>query len=422
MTVVFLAISILIILFQYRREKNVVNCVSLLVAPYVVVVFFNATFFEKHGFYKISNEVLFMILTSFIAFFIGSMIATPRTIPKIYEADNGDRYEQYNINGMTNFVIIIGIIGLIKLVQLVLTGGFRTDFDGMEGIMGNGIVGHLLLVSYALVPIIFLYWLEHKKEIKCLLSVVLILGDTFSTLIKYNIIGVIVSLFIFTTMYKKSLLKKAIIIMATVVVLVFIGNYALGFALRSVSVDNEFYLNHLWGYAGGSVLYDNGIFTGAVANNQSVIFRLGIFLFALPNMFIRKINNGIGIFQHVRKPFQSIGFEDGMESNVTDAFGYLFPYKLGIGEMIIYYLLILLLGIIFTRIYIRSKRNSNYFNIVTCNFLTYFVFFSFFGAFYINSGPWEILVYSAIIPCIFLKGSDIVHGKIRIPKNTYLKR
>ncbi len=416
MTIIFLVISILIILFQYYREKNIVNCVSLLVAPYVGIVFFNATIFERLGFYKIRNEVLIMLLTSFIVFFVGALIVTPGTLPKINEKDNGGRYEQYNIIAMTNFVIIIGIMALIKLVQLIRTGGFRTDFDEMEGVMGNGIVGHLLLASYALVPIIFLYWLDHKKEIKCLVAVVLILGVTFSTFVKYNIIGVIVSLFVFTTMYKKSLLKRAIVIMLMVVVIVFIGNYALGFALRNLTVDNNFYLNHLWVYAGGSVLYDNGIFTGAVTNNQSVLFRLCIFLFALPNMFIKKFNNGIGIFQHIRKPFLSIGSEYGMNSNVVDAFGYLFPYKKGIGEMIIYYFLILLLGMIFSRIYFKSKCKSNYFNIVVCNFLTYFIFFSFFGTFYINSGPWEILVYSAIVPCLFLKGSDIIHGKIKIPK------
>ena len=416
MTIIFLIVSIIIILLQYYRERNIVNCVSLLVAPYVVIIFLNAMIFERLGFYKIRNEVLIMILTSIIVFFVGTMIATPKTIPKIYEEDNYNRYNKYNITLMTNFVFVIGSIGLIKLIMLIRTGGFKTDFDGMEGIMGNGIVGHLLLISYSLIPIIFLYWLDHKKEIKCLFSVVLILGVTFSTFIKYNIIGVIISLFIFTTMYKKSVLKKAIIIMVAVVVVIFVGNYALGFALRSITVDNSFYLNHLWVYAGGSVLYDNSIFTGNVINNQSVLYRLCIFLFALPNMFIKKFNNGIGIFQHIRKPFLNIGIEHGMESNVVDAFGYLFPYKLGVGEIIIYYILIFLLGVVFTKIYVKSKRRNKYFNMVACNFLTYFVFFSFFGTFYINSGPWEILVYSAFIPYIFLKNNNILYGKIRIPK------
>lgn len=416
MTIIFLIFAIIIILLQYRRERNMVNCVSILITPYIIIVFFNVIVFEKLGFNKISDEVLFMLLTSFIAFYIGSLIATPRTIPEIYEDENDSRYEKYNISGMTNVVLIIGVIGLIKLGHLVISGGFKTNFDGMEGVMGNGIVGHLLLASYALVPIIFLYWLDHKKKVKCLIAVILIMCATFSTLVKYNIIGVIVSLFIFTTMYKKSMLKRSIIIMVTMVVLVFVANYALGFVLRNITVDSNFYLDHLWVYAGGSVLYDNGIFNGTVFNNQSVLYRLCIFLFAFPNMFIKKINGGVGIFQHVKKSFLSIGSGYGMNSNVVDAIGYLFPYRLGAGEMTIYYLLIIVFGIWFTRIYLQAKQKSNYFNVLGCNFLTYFVFFSFFGTFYINSGPWEILIYSVIIPCFFLRESDVRHGKIKIPK------
>lgn len=417
MTVIFLLATALMIIFQYLRERNIVNCVSLFMAPYLVIVLLNSLVFEKLGFYAISENVLEILLASFVVFFMGSMIATPRIIPEIFEEDNGLRFDQYNIPAMTNFVIVLGLICMTKLGQMVITGQFKTNFDEMEGVMGNGIVGHILLVSYSLVPIIFLYWLEHKKEIKCLFAVILILGVTFSTFIKYNVIGVIVSLFIFTTMYKKSLLKKAVIIMVGGVIAVFVTNYLIGFMLKNVTVSSNFYLNHLWVYTGGSVLYDNGIFIGLVRNDQSVLYRLCIFLFALPNMFIKKFNNGVGIFQHIKKDFISIGSGYGMNSNVVDAIGYLYPYKLGALELFIYYFLIFVFGVLFTRIYVKSKWRSSYFNIVTCNFLTYFVFFSFFGTFYINPGPWEILVYSAVIPCLFLKDSDLLHGKIRIPRS-----
>lgn len=410
---------ILIVLFQYWREHNIMNCVSILIVPYIIIVFLNKVIFEKLGFNKISDEVLLLLITSFISFFIGSMIATPNTIPIICEEDNELRYEKYNISAMANFVIILGIIGTIKLVQLILTGSFRTNFDEMEGVMGNGIVGHLLLVTYALVPILFLYWIDHKKEIKCIIAVLLIVSVTFSTFVKYSVIGIIVSIFICTTIYKKSLLKKSVLAMVSIVVIVFVANYLIGFVLRNIKVDNTFYLNHFWIYAGGSVLYDNGIFNGAVTNEQSILYRLCIFLFALPNMFIKKLDNGIGIFQHIKKPFISIGSGYGMQSNVVDALGYLFPYKHGVIEIMLYYILLFVFGFFFTRIYIKSKRNSKYFNIFVVNFLTYFVFFSFFGTFYINSAPWEILIYSAIVPCLFLKRSDIFHGVIRIPRSVH---
>ena len=355
-------------------------------------------------------------MSSMIVFFIGAMFVTPHEIPIIYEEDNNTRYDQYKIDSMANFVILLGVIAIIKLIQLILTGGFRSNFDDMEGVMGNGIVGHLLLLSYSLIPILFLYWLDHKRKVKCILAIILILIVTFATFVKYNIIGVIVSLFICTTIYKKSLLKRSLMIMFSTVVAIFVINYAMGFVIRSISVDNSFYLNHFWVYAGGSVINDNGIFTGTVNNDFGVLYRLCIFLFALPNMFIKKFSGGVGVFPHVKKPFLSIGNKYGMQSNVVDAFGYLYPYGKGTFEYVIYYFSIFLLGMIFTSIYVKSKRNSKYFNVFGINFMTYFVFFSFFGTFYINSGPWEILVYSALIPCLFLTETKLRHGKIKIPR------
>lgn len=417
MLFVFSVVISLIVFFQYKREKNMVNCVSLLMVPYIVIVLFNALIFEDLGFNKINDDVYIMLLSTFIVFYIGSMIATPYAIPKIYESDNELRYEQYHISTMANFVIFLGLIGIIKLGVFIVSGAFSSDFDAMEGIMTDGIVGHFLLLSYSLLPIIFLYWLDHKKKIKYLGAVILIMIVTFSSFIKYNIIGVVISLFIFTSIYKKSLLNKSIIVMVSFVLVVFVANYLIGFLIRETTVDNSFYLNHFWVYAGGSVLYDNNIFDGMVFNEHGVLYRMAIFLSGLPNMFINKINDGVVYFEHTKKAFLPIGSDYGMKSNVVDAVGYLYPYNHDFLEFIIYYVVVFLLGIILTRLYTYSKSGRKYFNVVGCNLLTYFVFFSFFGTFYINSGPWEILVYSMTIPHLFLKENRWLEGKFKIPRH-----
>ena len=403
------------IVIQTKREGNFINLASLLMAPYIAFVFINNFFFYKRGFYKISDAVLLMILSAFVCFFISGLMIFPGEFPKIYEEDNEERYKLYNMDAMINVALFIGIISSIKSIYMYATGGFSgNNFDLAEGVMGNGIVGHLLLVSYSILPIIFLYWTDHKKKISALLAIVLIAIPTFLTFVKYNIIGLIVSLFIFLVLYKKSALKKATVALLVLTVVVFVANYAIGFFTRNVVVNNNFYIDHFWVYCAGSLINDNHIFTIGLNTEQSILYKLCIFLFAFPNMFIKKFNDGVGVFQHIKKPFLPIGSQYGQRSNVVDAIGYLFPSKGTIADVILFLIIMSFIGVIFTRIYIKHKKSVGYFNTYLCNFLTYFVFFSFFGTFYINPAPWEITLYSLIIPHLFLKDSKLTQGIIRI--------
>lgn len=414
-TIVFLVISFLMVMIQYKREKNVVNLVSLLIMPYFVLVLFNNFFFYRLGFFKITDRVLWMILASFVAFFIGSCLVAPSKAPVIFEEDNEERYEKYNIRVMTNALLLIGIVGLTKVVQLIIQGQFSGErFNDAEGLMGNGVVGHLLLVSYSILPIVFLYWLDHKKEVKCLIATLIIVGVTFTSFVKYNVIGVVVSLFIFTTMYKKSLLRRGVILMVSVVIAIFVGNYFLGFYLRDANVTSSFYINHFWVYASGSPIYDDYIFDPGINTELSVGYKMVTFLMAFPNMFIKKIFGGDGLFPHLKRSFLPIGANYGQVSNVTDAFGYLYPAKGSVYEHIFYFFVIFMLGLAFSHAYMKGKMKRNYFNTFVVNLITYFVFFSFFGTFYINPGPWEMLIYSAVVPSLFLRKTNLRRGIIHL--------
>lgn len=415
MTIAFLIITGLIIFIQYKREGNIVNLVSLITAPYFAIVFMNNFFLVKTGFYKISDSVLVMLSTSLVAFFIGATIATPRRMPEIQETDNEARFSQYRMMAIRNVLIFIGIIGIVRVSYLILIGRFNgINFNNVEGTATSGIVGHMLLFSYSLLPIDFLYWLDNKKKISFLIPVIMIIATTFSSFIKYNVIGVIITLFSFTCIYKKSLLRKAVFFLVIFTVVLFFANYALGFYLRSVNVNSAFYVTHLWSYVVGSVIYDNYLFPNGINTHITLGYKIMTFLMALPNMFIKKVVGGNGLFPHVKKEYLSIGSVYGQTSNVTDAFGYLFPVKQGIFSYILYYILIFALGFIFSRLYLKAKSKDKFFNTRICNFMTYFVFLSFFGTFYISPGPWEILVYSSIVPFLFLKATNLRKGIVHL--------
>ena len=414
-TIIFLVLTFAMVLIQAIRERNMVNLISLLTMPYILIVLFNNTLFYRLGFYKISDRVLWLILGSLAAFFAGANLIAPSKIPILHERDNAARFARYRIDAMTNVLIVIGVIGLIKVAQLIATGQFSGEnFEEAEGVMGNGLVGHLLLFSYSILPIVFLYWLEHKRRIKCLIATLLIVGITFSSLVKYNVIGVVVSLFIATAIYKKSLTRKSVVLMVSIVIVLFVGNYMLGYYLRETSVSRSFYFNHFWVYASGSPIYDDYIFDPGINTHLSIGYKLMTFLMAFPNMFIRKLTGGAGFFPHLKKSTLAIGTVYGQVSNVTDAFGYLFPAKGEWVDKLVYFVVIFLLGFLFSYIYMKAKRRKGFFNTFIVNLITYFVFFSFFGTFYINPGPWEILIYSVFGPSLFLRTTNLRRGKITL--------
>ena len=165
-------------------------------------------------------------------------------------------------------------------------------------------------------------------------------------------------------------------------------------------------------YASGSPIYDDYIFSRDINTHLTVGYKMMTFLMAFPNMFIKKFSDGIGVFPHLKKDFLPIGNDYGQVSNVTDAFGYLFPAKGDPEEVVAYFLILFVLGFVFNSVYMKAKNNGGYFNTYIVNLITYFIFFSFFGTFYISPGPWEIIIYSLIVPPLFQKSTNLRKGII----------
>ena len=401
---IFLLISCVIVFWQYKLEGKVVNLISIFMMPYIFNVAINNTLAcNVLGFFKISDEVLGMLTLAFVSFFIGSLPASISMCRNcIVEEDNNYRFSNYHLSMMLMLVTAIGIIGGGKFLYMYFTGGFSAEnFSINEGAMGSGIIGHMLLLSQSLIPIIFLYWTYNLKKISYLLPLILIMLVIFSTFVKYNIIGLAVNIFIFVLIYRRSMLFKAISILCLFTVVIFIANYAISFWVRNTVVIPSFYINHLWTYISGSIIYDNYIFSEGVRVGISTFDKLLIFIYALPNMFFNKLL-GFKVHTHVRQEALAIG-EHGQRSNVTDAIGYLYPSGGNLGDIAVFAIVMVIIGFLFTFIYMYSKQKYTYFNTFISIFLTYFVFFSFFGTFYINPGPWESLVYALIIPRFFVR-------------------
>lgn len=390
---------VLLIVIQHNREKNWINLISVLTAPYAIFATLNNFFFVKLGFFEISDQTFLMLGCSFMLFYFGGVVFNLNTQEQ-NEEYSVQLLERYDLKKMICLLYLIATCGVGKLALAVFDGVFSMNtISEAEGLMGGGLVGHLLLLSYSIIPIVFLAFLEEKK-ISYLVPVLLIAIITFTSLIKNNIIGLIMSTFLFVTRYKKSVMKRAVIICMGLIVAFFFGNYFFTFIISKTNVANTFYLNQLWVYCSGSMINDNLIFTSGIRVDTNLIYKLMTAILGFPNMFISKIN-GAPIFPFEALNEMPVGNMYGQTSNVVDSFGYFYPSKGDLSDLISYGLFVFMAGFLFSCIYYKASFYKKGFNVFICNFLTYFVAFSFFGTFYILSAPWEILIYSLIVPKLF---------------------
>lgn len=399
MSVIFIVFSCFLIYLQYRSEKNIINLISILIAPYVIIVFFNNFFFYNMGFYKVSDASMIVFLVAFFLFFVGGRVAMKTTRNVIItETITTINLEKYNTRRMKRVLSLIVLVGLIKLAYMISSGKFMAN----EGEMGFGLFGHLLLISYSITPFLVLNWTNNKKDWMSIILPLLTLMLAFSSFIKYHIIGHIIVIFLFLVINKKSLLKKALIILISVVIGVFVLNYMMGFAMKGLTAQSSFYVSHFWKYCAGALINSNHFHIGSISEEIGLLYKLMIYICALPNLFLSVL--GIKIFSSDAFDFTNhFVSEYGQDSNVVDAITRLYPADGDVLEILLFAMFMLIIGFIFMRIYLKAKQKP--LSVFLSVFLTFFVFLSFFGTFYMLSAPWEMLVWTLLIPKMFLKRS-----------------
>lgn len=404
---IFLLIGIFIIWFEYRINQRIINAVNLLIVPYLIIIPINNYYMTKNGFFEISEPVINMFIASSVLFFCGSIIVDLRKAPLRRRDNNEQLYNEdilnyYKLANMRKYVVGVETITLLRAFYVIATRGIEyLAGEDFSGVLTSGILGHLFLTIYPLIPIMFYAWLKDKKYIGFLIVAIIGVALTFLTFIKYHSIGMLVFIYLLICLQDQKYVKKGTIVVSVGAILFFVGNYFISFFLRGISgnISGQYYFNHLWNYMAGSLIYDNRIFEGGVRVGVSIFYKLGSFIFPPVNIILNKLF-GISLCPHEKQPHYFVGRNQEV-GNVTDAFGYLYPSHGDLFDLICFCVIIILLGIVFTYIYNKALKNRYRIHCNLAAFLTFFVFFSFFGTFYINFVPWEILLWSAIMPMIF---------------------
>lgn len=409
--VLLLIIVSISVLYDYKKNYKRISPYSLIATPYLFIILINNNFAVKLGFYSITDQVIIMLMSGLLLFWCGvllSRLVVKRLNKSILKADSisETKFNNYNMYSMIIYCLFVGIVEAIRILIIIARTGLRGFFSGEnEGMVLSGPFGHLLLTIYPLLPIIFYYWCSDKKNRKdklIIVSFLLCAAELFSTQVKYHVMGLIMLTFIFLCLENKSYLKIGMISLVIIIVLLFAGNYALSFIASDQKATRAFILGHLWKYIAGSLIYDNALFTQGFHVGVSIFYKVGSMLFALPNMFIRALF-GITFFSDIEEtPFMLVA-SFGESGNVIDLIGFLYPAKGGVIALLGFAFAMVLFGFFSNAIYIRALKHIRKFTISIAVYLTFFCSLSFFSTFAHLIPPWEILVWSIIMPFIFSK-------------------
>lgn len=412
MALIFTIGCILLTGLSCLTSRRVLNVVAILIIPYALLVPVNNYMMVRFGFYAINDEVLWMLLGAFICFFLGSAAVDSffslRQIPVETGPREGDDGTLYiNWDAMFFYACAVSLITFLRLALFVRGHGMAAvGEEAFSGYLTTGIEGHIFLSSAPLIPVMFYYWLKNPGRIRYLLAVLCLTGLFFMTMIKYHVISVAIATYFLAALEDKKYLKTGGFLLAVGGVSVFLLNYFISFLVRGVAgnIDNAFYMNHFWNYAAGSLVYDNRIFINGIRTDVSIFYKLGSFVSAPVNLFLVGLF-GFRLFPHETQRHYLVA-SNGEKGNVIDAIGYLFPSKGTAVDILVFGVVILLLGALFSWIfhsmYLKSVR-ENRLPVMLAFFMTYFVFLSFFGTFYINLVPYEILFWCGVMMFVFDK-------------------
>ena len=411
MEFIVLPIIFMTILCSKYIHKNWINPHNALALPYFVIILIHKLYGESLGFYPISNKTMIIVTIGIVLFFLGTSL-TMLFKRNEYQSSSlsfleyEDVFKFYRIKGMLNYALIVVAISGIRTIYQIYRLGIRGLSDN-EGLVISGIIGHLMLTIYPIVPVLFFYWLKHRKtkyKWRILAITICYIGMLFLTFVKYHVAGIIIIIFLLSVNHEPKYFKKGVVILSTLVIGLFVLNYVAGFISANIikQVNRSFYTTHLWGYISGSLINSGKWISGFPAATSSVPYKLLSYIFVLPNMFISTIfkENLFPVASGV--PMSIIG--NNMEtSNVVDAISTLYPSNGDALEVIFFSIAMIALGGIFEYIFIKQKGRNSRLQISTAVIMTFMLFFSFFGTFYMNPMPWEIIVYSYIIIGLFDK-------------------
>lgn len=413
MVYLMIVIYVVIILYSFYKRKNWTITLLFTMAPYASISFINNVFMTKYEYFEISNDIIRCILLSIVPIYVGAFISKvigetnySNWINTIDETELDDKIAQ-SIRIICIWYVFCCIIRLFQIFLLYRSYGIAHIAESDFSEFGlTGLPSHMFLTTYPLGAMLFYYGLKNKslKHI-----VLFFLGAAVATLsfIKYHAIIFVLYTFIYCIIKDRKQVKKLAFIFGGLIVVIFIGNYAVGFMLRGITKYGiTDYLRKLWDYVGGSLINSNYSITEYGKADYKWYDVLYSSVIPIINMFYTKLTGTPLLRKTLPLGFRVLN-KYGSTSNVMS----LVFVNLYTGSWIYFVIYLVIEGAIIETIMrkIRTRRNDNslpfYVMFVSVNLLT------FFANYYELPAVWEICIWSYVIPKLLLPKKKI---KIRL--------
>lgn len=282
-------------------------------------------------------------------------------------------------------------LGFIRLIFLMASVGIARffDTDGLDGALLTGPCARVILIGYALCPLLLKDFFEvrsWKSIILWILYIILI----FMTMVKYHPIVLILASLIYSCLTGAVKVKKALPLLVVIPVMLFYLSYVIIFASRGDTARTGYLERHLVNYLSSGVLYSSLVANISFGQYLSPFYLLLSQFMPIPNMVSRAFT-GANFFEMPATPFVSLG-ANGERGNVCNLVSMFFLNK----EWIAGFVALLIIGMICAFLTVNPKNSLLACYVVACLIL------SFFGDYFALSPIWETFIYTLIIP-IFIK-------------------
>ena len=402
-------IFVILNIFKYKLDKSILTDFLVVIGPYIAILFVNNIIMSNLlGYYLISEEVQKVILFTELVYFFGSAFGSIVMSKKTriwFERSNEITCEKvfFNFDMANKYTLFTIFLVFFQRFLLWYNEGFGAiSKDDFSGLALSGLSGHMFISLYCIIPILF-YEAVKTKSKKLLCSVLLSIITAFSTFVKYNVIMLILLIALYYMIRERKKSRKIIIRTVIVVIALFSLNYVVLY-ISSGRFDSStllFTINHAWKYIAGGTISMNEI-----VNNNYIDYSFSDFILesviAIPNMFIYffsgkmfALPNSLSVVMNDLYPRVS---SLGEQTNVISFVGSM--YSNG-QHIVVYYFAMFIWGLVNSITVLHTKYfNTKILSTTGCAFIILSVL-SFFGNYWTLTMPWEILIYSILVPYVF---------------------
>lgn len=411
MEFLFVITYLLFVFLNSRIAKHWVTGFILVFAPYSFFILLNNYVFVN--FFRISNgsiAILFFGMLiyeiTFIFYYLSRINQSVLFFYKYATLPTCKIDDSFNYRLVEKIVLIIVFFRLISVLIIYLKGGLGAITANNYQSLNLGPIGaRLIIFLYPLGWMLFYSAFNKNSSARKIyqgILVLLVLCVEYLSYIKAHAIIYVVGLYIIASIRNPRNAIRGGVVVLTLAILLFFGNYALRWYSADYSTPSfEYTINHFWKYVAGSTINLNGTAFSNTTNYNFFDYWLQV-LAPIPNEFLSvldmRINSfSLDFFPYLAKmaPVSKIYYE---YSNVVNIFG--FFYGSG-GWNIIGFVINVIVYACFTESsafrVIHPKSIPSLIFGVSC--LAY-SFLSFFCLYFGTSAFWQICFYSYIIPML----------------------